>query len=76
MPSNQTQSTGPTVAVADDADPDYNSIPVGEFGLAFLRGCGWKDEQSCIGRSNAQAVPLRVSKPRPKASENTKIEEK
>jgi len=46
-------------------DPDYNEIPVGEFGLAFLRGCGWK-ETAGIGKSNQKAVPLRISEPRPK----------
>uniref|UniRef100_A0A183BJR2 G-patch_2 domain-containing protein n=1 Tax=Globodera pallida TaxID=36090 RepID=A0A183BJR2_GLOPA len=60
------RQTVPTVAVADDDDPDYASVPVEEFGLAFLRGCGWKDAQSCIGKSNPQAVSLRVSAPRPK----------
>lgn len=55
-----------TVVVPDDADPDYDSMPVGEFGLAFLRGCGWKDDKSAIGKTNAQVVPLKVSKPRPK----------
>lgn len=64
--------TGPTVVVADDADPDYESMPVGEFGLAFLRGCGWKDESSCIGKSNPQAVPLRVTAPRPKVCRRNK----
>lgn len=56
----------PTIVLPDDADPDYDSMPVGEFGLAFLRGCGWKNERSAIGRTNAQAVPMRLSKPRPK----------
>lgn len=50
----------------DDIDPDYGSMPVGEFGLAFLRGCGWKNESSAIGRTNARAVPLPRIKPRPK----------
>jgi len=51
--------------VDDMVDPDYNEIPVGEFGLAFLRGCGWK-ETAGIGKSNQKAVPLRISEPRPK----------
>jgi G patch domain/KOW motif-containing protein len=51
---------------ADDMiDPDYNEIPVEAFGLAFLRGCGWK-ETAGIGKSNRKAVPLRISEPRPK----------
>uniref|UniRef100_A0A914MHT9 Spp2/MOS2 G-patch domain-containing protein n=2 Tax=Meloidogyne incognita group TaxID=654580 RepID=A0A914MHT9_MELIC len=56
----------PTIVLPDDSDPDYESMPVGEFGLAFLRGCGWKNENSAIGRTNAQAVPMHLSKPRPK----------
>lgn len=61
-------STGtlPTIVEPDELDPDYESMPVGEFGLAFLRGCGWKNETSAIGKTNAQAVPLRITKPRPK----------
>ncbi|KAL3083387.1 hypothetical protein niasHS_011189 [Heterodera schachtii] len=66
LPLDARHQTVPTVAVADDDDPDYASVPVGEFGLAFLRGCGWKDEKSCIGKSNPQVVPLRVIEPRPK----------
>uniref|UniRef100_A0A915LXY6 Uncharacterized protein n=1 Tax=Meloidogyne javanica TaxID=6303 RepID=A0A915LXY6_MELJA len=27
----------PTIVLPDDSDPDYESMPVGEFGLAFLR---------------------------------------
>lgn len=46
-------------------DADYQKIPVDEFGLAFLRGCGWK-KQDGIGSKNRKAVPLRVSEPRPK----------
>jgi hypothetical protein len=56
----------PTITVPDDTDPDYNSMPVGEFGLAFLRGCGWKNEKTAIGKTNPQAVPLRVTTSRPK----------
>jgi hypothetical protein len=60
----------PTIVLPDDVNPDYDSMPVSEFGLAFLRGCGWKNELSAIGRTNAQAVPLRLSKPRPKVLHN------
>lgn len=63
MPST---GTLPTIVEPDELDPDYESMPVGEFGLAFLRGCGWKNETSAIGKTNAQAVPLRITKPRPK----------
>jgi G patch domain/KOW motif-containing protein len=52
-------------AKEDALDADYNEIPIGEFGLAFLRGCGWKEEDG-IGKSNRKAVKLQVSEPRPK----------
>lgn len=56
----------PGEADADEGiDADYEKIPIGEFGLAFLRGCGWKEEDG-IGRTNRKAVKLRVSEPRPK----------
>ncbi|KAI1725040.1 g-patch domain-containing protein [Ditylenchus destructor] len=51
--------------VDEGIDADYEKIPISEFGLAFLRGCGWKEEDG-IGRSNRQAVKLKVSVPRPK----------
>jgi len=57
----------------DDADPtigsaldaDYDEIPVGEFGRAFLRGCGWKEGEG-IGRTNKCVVPLKICEARPK----------
>jgi G patch domain/KOW motif-containing protein len=62
----QTQQTiVPTSNRQDDEEPDYDAMPVGEFGKAFLRGCGW-EEGAAIGKSNPQVVQIRVSKPRPK----------
>jgi len=46
-------------------DADYEKIPIGEFGLAFLRGCGWKETDG-IGKTNRKTVPLKISEPRPK----------
>lgn len=40
-------------------------MPIEEFGLAFLRGYGWKKDEG-IGRTNKKVVPLRVSENRPK----------
>lgn len=34
----QSLSGMPTAVEPDEADPDYETMPVGEFGLAFLRG--------------------------------------
>jgi len=48
----------------DEMDADYEQVPIGEFGLAFLRGCGWKEEEG-IGKTNKQVVKLRISEARP-----------
>ncbi|RCN44869.1 hypothetical protein ANCCAN_09065 [Ancylostoma caninum] len=44
-------------------DADYGAVPIEEFGLAILRGCGWKDGDG-IGR-NPRVVPLRILPRRP-----------
>lgn len=49
----------------DDEDPDYEKIPLHEFGAAFLRGYGWKQDGG-IGKTNRRVVPLQVTKARPK----------
>jgi hypothetical protein len=46
-------------------EADYEQMPIDAFGLAFLRGCGWKASDG-IGASNKRAVALRISEPRPK----------
>ncbi|GMT25635.1 hypothetical protein PFISCL1PPCAC_16932, partial [Pristionchus fissidentatus] len=45
-------------------DADYNLMSIESFGLAILRGCGWKDGEG-IGK-NPQKVPLRLLERRPK----------
>ncbi|CAJ0579705.1 unnamed protein product, partial [Mesorhabditis spiculigera] len=45
-------------------DADYAAIPIESFGLAILRGCGWKDGEG-IGK-NPQIVKMKVSHQRPK----------
>jgi len=52
-------------ALEESIDADYDKIPINEFGLAFLRGCGWKESDG-IGKSNRQTVKLQISTPRPK----------
>jgi hypothetical protein len=44
---------------------DYEIIPISEFGTAFLRGCGWKEDTG-IGKTNQRAIPLKIFEPRPK----------
>ncbi|KAK6045747.1 hypothetical protein COOONC_16749 [Cooperia oncophora] len=44
-------------------DADYGAVPIEEYGLAILRGCGWKEGQG-IGR-RPQVVPLRILPRRP-----------
>jgi len=48
----------------EDEDADYDQVPIGEFGLAFLRGCGWKEETG-IGKTNKKAVAVKIHKARP-----------
>lgn len=49
----------------ENVDADYEKIPISEFGLAFLRGYGWKKEEG-IGKTNRKAVELRIFEARPK----------
>ncbi|VDM42776.1 unnamed protein product [Toxocara canis] len=49
--------------VAEDAD--YEQVPVEAFGLAVLRGCGWKEGDG-IGLTNKRVVPLKLPPRRPK----------
>lgn len=44
-------------------DADYAAVAIEDFGLAILRGCGWKDGEG-IGRK-PQVVPLRILPRRP-----------
>ncbi|VDN04422.1 unnamed protein product [Thelazia callipaeda] len=46
-------------------DADYDSVPIEMFGLALLRGCGWREGEG-IGKTNKRVVPLRTSHNRPK----------
>jgi len=48
----------------EEEDADYDQVPIGEFGLAFLRGCGWKEETG-IGKTNKKAVAVKIHKVRP-----------
>jgi len=44
---------------------DYNQVPIEEFGLAVLRGMGWKDN-SGLGISNKKQVDVFVPQSRPR----------
>jgi G patch domain/KOW motif-containing protein len=44
---------------------DYERVPVSEFGLAMLRGMGWKEEEG-IGLKNKKVVELREPVVRPR----------
>uniref|UniRef100_A0A915B925 G-patch domain-containing protein n=1 Tax=Parascaris univalens TaxID=6257 RepID=A0A915B925_PARUN len=46
-------------------DADYEQVPVESFGLAVLRGCGWKEGEG-IGMTNKRVVPLKLPQRRPK----------
>ncbi|XP_041343898.1 G-patch domain and KOW motifs-containing protein [Pyrgilauda ruficollis] len=44
---------------------DYEAVPVGQFGLAMLRGMGWSQGQG-IGRTFPRVVPPLEHRPRPR----------
>ncbi|NWV25319.1 GPKOW protein, partial [Origma solitaria] len=44
---------------------DYEAVPVGQFGLAMLRGMGWRQGQG-IGRTFPRVVPPLEHRPRPR----------
>ncbi|NXA66747.1 GPKOW protein, partial [Mohoua ochrocephala] len=44
---------------------DYEAVPVGQFGLAMLRGMGWSQGQG-IGRTFPRVVPPLEHQPRPR----------
>ncbi|XP_062368114.1 G-patch domain and KOW motifs-containing protein [Cinclus cinclus] len=44
---------------------DYEAVPVGQFGLAMLRGMGWSQGQG-IGRTFPRVVPPLEQRPRPR----------
>ncbi|KAK6111095.1 DExH-box splicing factor binding site family protein [Brugia pahangi] len=61
-----TQKNGNKVdGEVSDVGADYDSVPVDVFGLAILRGCGWREGEG-IGKTNKKVVPLRISTGRPK----------
>ncbi|NXV56950.1 GPKOW protein, partial [Molothrus ater] len=49
----------------DTTPQDYEAVPVGQFGLAMLRGMGWKQGQG-IGRTFPRVVPPLEQRPRPR----------
>ncbi|VDO63729.1 unnamed protein product [Heligmosomoides polygyrus] len=52
------------LAILTEAEPfESTNVPIEEFGLAILRGCGWKEGEG-IGR-RPQVVPLRILPRRP-----------
>ncbi|XP_066426527.1 G-patch domain and KOW motifs-containing protein isoform X2 [Molothrus aeneus] len=50
---------------AQPTPQDYEAVPVGQFGLAMLRGMGWKQGQG-IGRTFPRVVPPLEQRPRPR----------
>ncbi|VDM18027.1 unnamed protein product, partial [Wuchereria bancrofti] len=64
--SSLTQENGAKVdGEVSDLGADYDSVPIEVFGLAVLRGCGWREGEG-IGKTNKKVVPLRISTRRPK----------
>ncbi|CAI4221868.1 unnamed protein product [Auanema sp. JU1783] len=69
-PFKVSESGDPAVAIPLDnddkviEDADYSLVPIEEFGLAILRGCGWNDGEG-IGK-NPQIVKVQLPPQRPK----------
>ncbi|CAG8657381.1 5329_t:CDS:2 [Acaulospora morrowiae] len=49
----------------DEADIDYDSVPIDEFGLAMLRGMGWKPGMAIGKNQNIKPKELYEPKARP-----------
>jgi len=47
-----------------EEDADYDAVPIEEFGLAYLRGCGWSKKEG-IGKTHAKRVKMNLPEPRP-----------
>ncbi|VDK52613.1 unnamed protein product [Anisakis simplex] len=61
---DENESDGLTSKITAE-DADYEQVPVESFGLAVLRGCGWKEGEG-IGLTNKRVVPLKLPPRRPK----------
>lgn len=47
---------------------DYEDMPIAEFGMALMRGMGWKDGEALGGSRKGILEPIEVSKiPRPES---------
>uniref|UniRef100_A0A1I7ZVT2 G-patch domain-containing protein n=1 Tax=Steinernema glaseri TaxID=37863 RepID=A0A1I7ZVT2_9BILA len=55
----------PAAGEKHDADPDYSQMPIEGFGLAMLRGMGWKDGEG-MGKNHNVKVDYKAPTPRPK----------
>ncbi|EHB09458.1 G patch domain and KOW motifs-containing protein [Heterocephalus glaber] len=62
-PSGEGADSEPRATVPEEAD--YEAVPVEAYGLAMLRGMGWKPGEG-IGRTFNQVVKPRVNSLRPK----------
>uniref|UniRef100_A0A8C3UVJ3 G-patch domain and KOW motifs-containing protein n=1 Tax=Catharus ustulatus TaxID=91951 RepID=A0A8C3UVJ3_CATUS len=64
-PPDSPQCPIPTPPVSPQTPQDYEAVPVGQFGLAMLRGMGWSQGQG-IGRTFPRVVPPLEQRPRPR----------
>ncbi|XP_066106082.1 G-patch domain and KOW motifs-containing protein [Saccopteryx bilineata] len=62
---NEEEADSEPLAETVPEDADYEAVPVEAYGLAMLRGMGWKPGQG-IGRTFSQVVKPRVNSLRPK----------
>uniref|UniRef100_A0A0N5AVD9 G-patch domain-containing protein n=1 Tax=Syphacia muris TaxID=451379 RepID=A0A0N5AVD9_9BILA len=67
MSSSLKEETGKdddSISDASDTETDYNSVKLDIFGLAVLRGCGWRDGEG-IGKNNVKVVLSKIAERRP-----------
>ncbi|CAG8741615.1 3119_t:CDS:2, partial [Cetraspora pellucida] len=52
-------------SLPDEADIDYTSVPIEQFGAAMLRGMGWKPGMTIGKNQKIKSIELREPKARP-----------
>lgn len=54
----------PLDGAAEPTMDDYESIPIANYGLAMLRGMGWKDEENAGDKANSKTLDGPALRPR------------
>lgn len=62
---NEKQDAVKQDEASNTEDPNYEQINIEDFGLACLRGMGWKETEG-IGKTNKQAIEMKLPELRPR----------